>query len=262
MTASSPPSPAPLTRWRRRWSCSARRWPRSGCASGCTPAKSNCATKATTPARPSTGPRRLRDLGHGGQTLLSGATEALVLDGLPADDAWLTDLGTHTLRGVHTPGTGRPAVPSRPGQRISAAARAKAVVSKHLPAQFTSFVGREAEIAQVRELLSRVTGLVTLTGAGGVGKTRSARRSQHNSPASSATVFGRWIWRRSPIPICVPDHRGACVRAARAARPLHDGHAALVCRATVRCWWCWTTVSTCSTRAPRWSPHCWKPQRG
>ena len=40
---------------------------------------------------------RLRDLGHGGQTLLSGTTESLVLDRLPGD-AWLTDLGTHPLR--------------------------------------------------------------------------------------------------------------------------------------------------------------------
>src|SRR5258707_8149386 len=40
---------------------------------------------------------RLRDLGHGGQTLLSGATEAMVIDHLP-DDAWLTVLGTHALR--------------------------------------------------------------------------------------------------------------------------------------------------------------------
>src|SRR6202166_4721525 len=45
---------------------------------------------------------RLRDLGHGGQTLLSGATESLVLDGLP-DDVWLTDLGTHSLRDLPRP---------------------------------------------------------------------------------------------------------------------------------------------------------------
>src|SRR5712675_2111760 len=36
---------------------------------------------------------RLRDLGHGGQTVLSGATEQMVVDRLPAD-AWVTDLGT------------------------------------------------------------------------------------------------------------------------------------------------------------------------
>jgi class 3 adenylate cyclase len=40
---------------------------------------------------------RLRDLGYGGQTVLSGITEDLVLDRLPAD-AWLTDLGSHQLR--------------------------------------------------------------------------------------------------------------------------------------------------------------------
>src|SRR6185369_8132066 len=40
---------------------------------------------------------RLRDLAHGGQTVLSGATEPLVVDQLPAD-VTLTDLGTHPLR--------------------------------------------------------------------------------------------------------------------------------------------------------------------
>ena len=45
---------------------------------------------------------RLRDLGHGGQTVLSGATEALVVDRLP-DGAWLTDLGTHPLRDLPRP---------------------------------------------------------------------------------------------------------------------------------------------------------------
>ncbi|HWS92070.1 MAG TPA: adenylate/guanylate cyclase domain-containing protein, partial [Mycobacterium sp.] len=45
---------------------------------------------------------RLRDLAHGGQTVLSGITEDLVVDALPAD-AWLTDLGSHELRGVARP---------------------------------------------------------------------------------------------------------------------------------------------------------------
>src|SRR5271155_6048798 len=45
---------------------------------------------------------RLRDLAHGGQTVLSGTTEDLVVDTLPAD-AWLTDLGRHELRGVVRP---------------------------------------------------------------------------------------------------------------------------------------------------------------
>src|SRR5271155_630385 len=45
---------------------------------------------------------RLRDLGHGGQTLLSGATEPLVVDRLP-ECAWLTDLGSHSLRDLPRP---------------------------------------------------------------------------------------------------------------------------------------------------------------
>src|SRR5262249_9235001 len=45
---------------------------------------------------------RLRDLAHGGQTVLSAATEELVEDRLP-QDAWLTDLGSHPLRDLPRP---------------------------------------------------------------------------------------------------------------------------------------------------------------
>jgi class 3 adenylate cyclase len=45
---------------------------------------------------------RLRDLAHGGQTLLSGATSDLVIESLP-EDAWLTKLGSHRLRDLTRP---------------------------------------------------------------------------------------------------------------------------------------------------------------
>src|SRR5262249_25688947 len=45
---------------------------------------------------------RLRDLAHGGQTVLSGTAEDLVVDTLPPE-AWLIDLGTHRLRDVSRP---------------------------------------------------------------------------------------------------------------------------------------------------------------
>jgi class 3 adenylate cyclase len=61
---------------------------------------------------------RLRDLGHGGQTLMSGTTEDLVADRLPAG-TWLTDLGIHTLRDLPR-GAGCSVVPSRLGQRVCA----------------------------------------------------------------------------------------------------------------------------------------------
>jgi len=115
---------------------------------------------------------RLRDLGHGGQTLLSGVTEALVLDRLP-DDAWLTDLGSHPLRDLPRPERVMQLchpdlVNDFPPLRV-----AKAVVDQHLPVQLTSFVGRQAELNRARDLLAE-NRVVTLTGAGGVGKTRLA----------------------------------------------------------------------------------------
>src|ERR1700744_4516317 len=115
---------------------------------------------------------RLRDLGHGGQTLLSGVTEALVLDGLP-DDVWLTDLGTHPLRDLPRPERVTQLchpdlVNEFPPLRV-----AKAIVSQHLPVQLTSFVGRQEDLIQLGELL-RQNRLVTLTGAGGGGTTRVA----------------------------------------------------------------------------------------
>ncbi len=115
---------------------------------------------------------RLRDLGHGGQTLLSGATEPLVVDRLP-QGAWLTDLGTHQLRDLPRPERvvqlcHPDLVNEFPSLRVSAA-----VACIGLPGQLTSFVGRDAQLTQLRELLAQ-NRVVTLTGAGGVGKTRLA----------------------------------------------------------------------------------------
>ncbi len=53
-------------------------------------------------------------------------------------------------------------------------AGAESIVPRHnLPQQLTSFIGREKEIAQIKELLG-TTRLLTLIGAGGCGKTRLA----------------------------------------------------------------------------------------
>jgi predicted ATPase/class 3 adenylate cyclase/DNA-binding CsgD family transcriptional regulator len=142
---------------------------------------------------------RLRDLGHGGQTLLSGATEALVLDGLP-DDVWLSDLGTHSLRDLPRPERVMQLchpdlVNDFPPLRV-----AKAVISQRLPVQFTSFVGRDADIAQVRDLVTQ-NRLVTLTGAGGVGKTRMAIQIA----GQSVNEFADGIWYVDLAPITDPD---------------------------------------------------------
>jgi predicted ATPase/class 3 adenylate cyclase/DNA-binding CsgD family transcriptional regulator len=115
---------------------------------------------------------RLRDLGHGGQTLLSGTTHDLVVDRLP-DDAWLADLGSHTLRDLPRPERVvqlcNPDIPNEfPPLRTM-----KSVAERNLPTQLTSFVGRDLEMADVQTMLTE-NRLVTLTGAGGAGKTRLA----------------------------------------------------------------------------------------
>jgi predicted ATPase/class 3 adenylate cyclase/DNA-binding CsgD family transcriptional regulator len=142
---------------------------------------------------------RLRDLGHGGQTLLSGATEQLVVDRLP-EGVWLSELGTHPLRDLPRPERvvqlcHPDLVNEFPPLRVS-----KAVVSQHLPVQFTSFVGRDKELTQVRELLAD-SRLVTLTGAGGVGKTRLAVQVA----AQLTREFSDGVWYVDLAPITDPD---------------------------------------------------------
>ena len=115
---------------------------------------------------------RLRDLGHGGQTVLSGATEELVEDRLP-DDVWLTDLGRHRLRDLPRPVRVAQLCHPDIGNDFPPLRTSEAVVVHHLPMQLTSFVGRTAQITEIRALLGD-NRLVTLTGAGGAGKTRLA----------------------------------------------------------------------------------------
>ncbi len=115
---------------------------------------------------------RLRDLAHGGQTVISAATEEMVEDQLP-DEAWLTDLGRHPLRDLPRPM--RVAQLCHPDLRndFPPLRTADAVAAHNLPAQLTSFVGRAAQITEIRGSLAD-NRLVTLTGAGGAGKTRLA----------------------------------------------------------------------------------------
>ena len=84
---------------------------------------------------------RLRDLAHGGQTVLSGATEQLAVDWLP-DAAWLIDLGVHPLRDLPRPE--RVVQLCHPDLRneFPPLQTAKTVDMRSLPVQLTSFVGR------------------------------------------------------------------------------------------------------------------------
>jgi non-specific serine/threonine protein kinase len=66
----------------------------------------------------------------------------------------------------------------------------------NLPADLTSFVGRTGELSQVRQLLSQ-SRLVTLTGVGGVGKSRLALRVAHQ--LTRVFADGTWWVELSPL---------------------------------------------------------------
>ncbi len=114
---------------------------------------------------------RLLAAGHGGQVLLSAAVQELVRDDLP-DGAALQSLGEHRLKDL-----GRPEVlfqlrhPELAADFPPLRSLCHPELKHNLPQQVTSFVGREAQLIEVKGLLER-TRLLTLMGAGGSGKTR------------------------------------------------------------------------------------------
>jgi predicted ATPase/class 3 adenylate cyclase/DNA-binding CsgD family transcriptional regulator len=142
---------------------------------------------------------RLRELAHGGQTVLSGTTGDLIADTLP-EGAWLADLGTHALRDLPRPERVVQLCHPDLCNEFPPLRKREAVVAQRFPVQLTSFVGRDAEIGEVRDMLAR-NRLVTLTGAGGVGKTRLAVRVA----ASVAGGYADGVWYVDLAPITDPE---------------------------------------------------------
>ncbi|HLJ81778.1 MAG TPA: NB-ARC domain-containing protein, partial [Ktedonobacterales bacterium] len=116
---------------------------------------------------------RIAAAGHGGQVLLSQATRDLGEADLPAE-ASLLDLGEHRLKDLQRPEhLYQLVLPDLPANFPPL----KTLDRSHhnLPVQMTPLVGRGEAVRQVVELLAREdVRLVTLTGPGGIGKTRLA----------------------------------------------------------------------------------------
>jgi predicted ATPase/class 3 adenylate cyclase len=114
---------------------------------------------------------RLMAAAHGGQVVVSHATKILVADALP-EGLELVDVGEHRLRDLSCPEhvfevRTLGAVESFPPLRSLDA------FPGNLPVQLTSFIGRDDDVMAVAQALED-SRLVTLTGVGGVGKTRLA----------------------------------------------------------------------------------------
>lgn len=114
---------------------------------------------------------RMESIGHGGQTLISLVTSELLRDFLP-DQVTLKDLGRHRLKDLTRPES---VFQLCHPDLVSDFPPVKSLdIHPHnLPMQSTSLIGREKELIEVRKLLlDNLTRIVTLTGPGGMGKTR------------------------------------------------------------------------------------------
>jgi class 3 adenylate cyclase len=131
--------------------------------------------------------QRIMSVGHGGQILLSQTTHDLVKDRLP-EGTELRDMGERRLKDI-----------VRPEHIYQVAApdllsdfpplKTLETINHNLPAQLTSFIGRERELAEGEKLLAS-TRMLTFIGPGGTGKTRLCLRVA----AEQLSEFKDGVW--------------------------------------------------------------------
>ncbi len=164
---------------------------------------------------------RVAAVAHGGQVILSAAAGALVQDGLPGG-VTLRDLGLHRLKDL-----------GRPEQIFQLQAVGleddfpplrsldNPALANNLPAQSATFIGRRSEVTEIRQLVEAGR-LVTLTGAGGSGKTRLGL--QVAADLLDGSGDGVWLVELAPV----RDHDGVPAAIMEALRiPNQPGRAAL-----------------------------------
>jgi len=159
---------------------------------------------------------RIAAAAHGGQVVLSEATRLLVGSRLPADVS-VRDLGFHRLKDIEAP--------ERIYQLVAAGLPDQFPPLKTLgppvatvgvtpgvhgfPGVLTSFVGRAVELDEVAGLLARYR-MVTVTGPGGMGKTRLAGEVARRV----AGRFADGVWLTELAGVADPDLVPAAVAVA------------------------------------------------
>ena len=143
---------------------------------------------------------RVAAVGHGGQILVSAATAALLGDSMPAG-ASLRDLGVHRLKDLSRPEQiFQLEADSLPAAFPPLRSLDNPKLRNNLPAQVSSFIGRDAELNEVQALIAS-SRLVTLTGPGGAGKTRLALQIA----AGLVDGSGEGVWLADLAPLQDPD---------------------------------------------------------
>ena len=142
--------------------------------------------------------QRIMSAGHGGQVLISGATHEGLQEVLPPDTE-LLDLGERRLKDLlrpehlyqlYAPGLASTFPPLKTLD----------VYRNNLPVQITSFIGREHEIAEIKQKL-KIHHLITLIGPGGTGKTRLSLQIA----ADLLDQFPHGVWFIELAPLTDPD---------------------------------------------------------
>lgn len=165
---------------------------------------------------------RVGSIGHGGQVLVTEAARLLAADGLD-DEVDLIAMGEHYLKGLERPEglyqVVAPGLPERfPPLRTAETAEA------NLPVARTEIVGREEDVERILAALDGA-GLVTVTGVGGVGKTRVALEAARRD----AVRRSDGLWWCELAPVSDPEDVPAAVSTALGVRSTEgEGHAAAV----------------------------------
>jgi len=166
---------------------------------------------------------RILSAGHGGQILISESTRTLAERDLPEGSS-LRDQGLRRLKDLAQPEhIFQLVTPELPD--VFPQLRSLDAFPNNLPRQLTSFVGREREMREAKELISSAV-LLTLTGSGGSGKTRLAL--QVGADLVERFKDGVWLVEldvlsdESMVPRAIASAVGVHEELSFMARPLSD----------------------------------------